>query len=327
MAIDILNIQPSVIDATLKGKLCLLYGEPKVGKTTLACSFPKNLLLAFEKGYNAIGGVKAVDITKWSDVKLILKQLEKPEARAMYDTISIDTVAIAWTLCEQFICSQEGVQKITDIPWGQGYTRLTQEFESVLRKITMLGYGLILLTHVDTRRETIDGNEVEFYAPALNKRCYPICNRIVDLIAYIGTEWNEDGTSERYLYTRKTPRVVAGSRLKYLDPKIKLGYKDLADAFARAIKKSEMYDGATVVEGKVQETPEELDYDALRAEAFKLWTEIVGTGDNANEEKAHRILKRVEMIFGRPMKLSEITEDQVDLMNLVVLDMREMAAN
>ena len=30
------------------------------------------------------------------------------------------------------------------------------------------------------------------------------------------------------------------------------------------------------------------------------------------------------MTFGRSMKLSEITEDQVDLFNLVLLDMRDM---
>jgi len=41
---------------------------------------------------------------------------------------------------------------------------------------------------------------------------------------------------------------------------------------------------------------------------------------------AKTILKKVEMIFGRPMKLSEITEDQVDLYNLVLLDMRDIAA-
>ena len=41
-------------------------------------------------------------------------------------------------------------------------------------------------------------------------------------------------------------------------------------------------------------------------------------------DNARRILKKVEMIFGRPMKLSEIQEDQVDLYELVVLDMRDM---
>ena len=38
----------------------------------------------------------------------------------MYDTISIDTVTIAWDLCETYICAQHGVQKISDIPWGGG---------------------------------------------------------------------------------------------------------------------------------------------------------------------------------------------------------------
>ena len=45
-----------------------------------------------------------------------------------------------------------------------------------------------------------------------------------------------------------------------------------------------------------------------------------------NDEMASRILKRVEMIFGIPMRLSEITEDQVDLYNLVLIDMRELAS-
>ena len=325
MAIDILNLEPSVISRDLKGKYVLVYSQPKVGKTSFAASFPRNLLLAFEKGYNAIGCVRAVDINKWSDAKLVLRQLEKPEARAMYDTVTIDTVSIAWSLCEEFICAQGGVQKIGDIPWGGGYSQLTQEFESFLRKITMLGYGLVLITHVDVRRETIDNNEIEFYAPSLNKRCYPICNRIVDIIGYIGVDWDENGNSERWFYTRKTPTIMAGSRFKYLAPKIKFGYNELVNAIADAIEMSEKLDGAKVVDS-IEAKPEEiLDYNTLRAEAASLWQQLVGTGDNVNEEMARRILKRVEMIFGRPIKLSEITEDQVDLYNLVILDMRELA--
>jgi hypothetical protein len=203
MAIDILNLQPTTISRDLKGKYVLIYSVPKAGKTSLACQFPKNLLLAFEKGYNAIAGAKVVDINKWSDLKLVIRQLSKPEAREMYDTITIDTVSIAWDLCEQFVCAQAGVQKIADIPWGQGYSQLSQEFENSLRAITMLGYGLVLITHVDIRKEVSDDdNETIYYAPALNKRCYPICNRLVDIIGYIDVEWDADGNSSRWLYTR-----------------------------------------------------------------------------------------------------------------------------
>ena len=48
--IDLLNLEPTKISKDLKGKYILIYGRPKIGKTTLASEFPKNLLLAFEPG-------------------------------------------------------------------------------------------------------------------------------------------------------------------------------------------------------------------------------------------------------------------------------------
>lgn len=324
MAIDILNIQPTTISRDLKGKFVCIYSLPKVGKTSMACQFPKNLLLAFEKGYNAIAGIKPVDITKWSDLKLVLRQLEKPEARQMYDTVTIDTIGIAWEMCEQFVCAQNGVQKIGDIPWGGGYSACKREFESCLRKITQLGYGLVIIAHVDKRIEKrADDSEVEILGPAIPKRAYEIVNQLVDIIGYIDITWDEEGNSERWLYTRKTPTVMAGSRFKYLAPKIKFGYNELVTAIGEAIDKAEKLDGATVVDTTQQVIEEKLDYNAIRAEAADLWKQLV----EKDTENAGRILKKVEMIFGRPMKLSEITEDQVDLFNLAVLDMREMLEN
>lgn len=324
MAIDILNIQPTTISRDLKDKFVCIYSLPKVGKTSMACQFPKNLLLAFEKGYNAIAGIKPVDITKWSDLKLVLRQLEKPEARQMYDTITIDTIGIAWEMCEQFVCAQNGVQKIGDIPWGSGYSACKREFESCLRKITQLGYGLVIIAHVERRIEKrADDSEVEILGPAIPKRAYEIVNQLVDIIGYIDITWDEEGNSERWLYTRKTPTIMAGSRFKYLAPKIKFGYNELVAAIGEAIDKAEKLDGAVVVDTTQQVIEEKLDYNAIRAEAADLWKRLV----EKDPENANRILKKVEMIFGRPMKLSEITEDQVDLFNLAVLDMRDMLEN
>ena len=321
MAIDIFNIQPTTISRDLKGKFVCIYSLPKVGKTSMACQFPKNLLCAFEKGYNAIAGVRPIDITKWSDFKLVLRQLEKPEARQMYDTVTLDTIGIAWEMCEQFICAQNGVQKIADIPWGGGYSACKKEFEACLRKITQLGFGLVIIAHVDKRIEKrADDDEVEILGPAIPKRAYEIVNQLVDIIGYIDVTWDEEGNSERWLYTRKTPTVMAGSRFKYLAPKIKFGYNELVSAISDAIDKSEKLDGAVVVDTIGQVIEEKLDYKSIREEASTLWKTLV----ERDPENAPIILKKVEMIFGRPMKLSEITEDQVDLFNLVVLDMKDM---
>lgn len=300
----------------------------KTGKTSFAARFKKNLLLATEMGFNAIDGIYAQPIQKWSDLKLALRQLSQPAVREKFDTVTIDTVSIAYDLCEQFICAQNGVQKIGDIAWGGGYKQTKDEFESTLRQITMLGYGLILIAHSETRSEVIDDSEVLFYSPALNKRCYEICNRLVDVIGYIGLEWDENGNAMRYLYTRQTPRIMAGSRYKYLAPKIPFGYDELVNAIGDAIDKQQQSDGAVVVDHldlSSQLIGTTLNFDEVRAEARDLWTKLTATdNEEHNAEMAQRISKRIEMIFGQPKKLSEITEDQVDLFNLVVVEMRDL---
>lgn len=65
----------------------------KTGKTTIASRFDKALLLAFEKGYAALPGVKAAPINRWSEFKQVLKQLKSDEAHALYKTIVVDTAS------------------------------------------------------------------------------------------------------------------------------------------------------------------------------------------------------------------------------------------
>ena len=264
------------------------------------------MLLGFEHGWNAIAGAMAVDVTKWADFRTILRQLEKPEARELYDTITIDTVGIAWEMCEQFTCAQNGVQKLGDIPWGGGYSACKKEFENCLRRITQLGYGLVIIAHVERRIEKrADDSEVEILGPAIPKRAYEIVNQLVDIIGYIDVTWNEDGTSERWLYTRKTPTVMAGSRFRYLAPKIKFGYTELVNAIADAIEKSEKLDGATVVDKTERIIDEKKDFAKVREEASNLWAKLV----NKNPDNAEIILKKVEITMGHKMRLSEFTED------------------
>ena len=278
---------------------------------------PDALVLAFEIGTNARPGAMIQKIDTWSTFKLVLRQLEKPEAKAKFSTICIDTVAIAYDLCEQFICAQNGVQKIGDIPYGGGYTALSKEFDNALRKITMMGYGLIMTCHL---KESSDENgEITGYKPDLNNRCLKIVNGLVDIIGVITQTWDEHGESHRWIQTRSTPTIVAGSRYRYLAPRIPFGYDEFLEALGQAIDR-EQENGAVVTDTAPIDTFEKLDYKAIRAEASELWTVLV----ERDPDNAPIILKKVEMIFGHPMKLSEITEDQVDLFNLVVLDMRDM---
>lgn len=320
------EVQKNVISRDLRGKYVLLYGKAKCGKTTAACSFPDAVLLAFEKGYNAIGNAYPFDINKWSDFKVALRDLADQRAKDRFKTVIIDTVSICWDMCEKYVCQQHGVQKISEISWGGGYTACKKEFETSLRTITQLGYGVVLIAHNTTRIEkNAEGSDIEIVSPDLPKRAAEICNGIVDIIGYIGNEW-VDGKQQRWLYTRETPTLFAGSRFKYMPDKIPFGYNELVNAVAEAIEKEEKEGGATVVdtiERKPVETVE-VKFSDVRAKAQELWTKLVGSGDNANVEMAQTILKKIEMIMGHKMKLSEFTEDQVDLLALVVMEMEDL---
>ena len=326
--IDIFSLEPSVISRDLKGKYIAIYGREKVGKTTFGARLPRALFCNFEVGTNFISGVKAQNIAKWSDFKLVLRQLEMPKAHDYYDTVVIDTIGQAYTLCEEYICAQAGVQKLGDIPYGAGYASCKKEFEGALRKITMGGYGICCICHSEVKKEAGPNDTVvEVVSPAMPSRAADVVNRLVDIIAYIDVSYDENGNAVRQFVTRRTPTIMAGNRLPYLDPIIPFSYDSLVDAIGRAIDKQQEMDGAQVVDTTVSTVADKLDYNAIRAEAAQLWAKLTTNADgSADEEMARRVQKRIEMVFGRIIKLSEITEDQVDLFNLVLLDMRELAA-
>lgn len=325
MAIDIFSIEPSVISRDLKGKYIAIYGREKVGKSTFGARLPRALFCNFEVGTNFISGVRAQNITTWSDFKLVLRQLGQPKAHDIYDTVVIDTVGQAYTLCEEFICAQAGVQKLGDIPYGAGYASCKKEFESALRKITMLGFGVCCICHSEVKKEAGPNDTViEVVSPAMPSRAADVVNRLVDIIAYIDVSYDENGQAVRSFVTRRTPTIMAGSRLPYLDAVIPFSYESLVDAIGRAIDRQQEIDGAKVVDTAIAQVESKLDYNALMAEAGALWKQIVVIDGEVNEDAARRVQKRVEMIFGRVVKISEITEDQVDLLNLVVMDMRDL---
>ena len=319
MAINLLELEPSVINKSLSGKTILLAGQPKIGKSEWCASSPRTLIFDLENGYNAHPGVYKISVTKWSDIKMYLQQLKKEELRQKYDNVAFDTIGVAWDLCTQYICAQAGVNKIGEIPYGAGYKARDDEFANTLRAFIMLEYGLILTCHIkETTVGTKDDVDIVALRPDLDKRCLPIVNSLVDVIGVIQQTWDENGESQRWLLTKATPTITAGSRWKYLDAKIPFGYKYLEDAIVRAID-AEVGAGATVVSEKPQ-TDVTRPFEETVAEGRALWTSLI----QKDEKNAEKIMKSVNRIFGRPLKLSEITEEQQDLFELVILDMKSL---
>lgn len=73
---------------------------------------------------NAIPGVMAQPVAKWSEFLKILKQLDSDEAKEMFKIIIIDTGDLAYDACETYVCDINGVDTIADIPYGEQFCRL-----------------------------------------------------------------------------------------------------------------------------------------------------------------------------------------------------------
>lgn len=302
----------------------------KTGKSTFGSQLPRSLFLNFEQGTNALAGIRSVPILRWGDFKKVLSQLRKPQAREMYDSIVVDTASIAWQLCEKYICQREGVDSIRDIPWGQGWGMLRNEFSECWREITLLGFGILFIAHSKdkpTEMRDEDGNAINAVAPDLPNQCYTIINSIVDIIGYLQVQMNSDGTSERFLYTRSTPTVFAGSRYQYLAPKIKFGYQELVDAIGDAIDQAVVKDGAQVTDHTEIAQIKARPFQEVMDEARTIWGAYLDTASTEEEKDQHlNVMKDIiRRVFGNEdFKLSAAVPSQADLVELFIDEVKDM---
>lgn len=193
---DLLNIEPSKVSRDLSTYITYLYGAAKVGKTTFARDM-ESLILECEVGTKALAGAKGQKIKTWAEIKQIARLCQKPELKAMYKSIAVDTVDIAAQLCEKYICSQNGVSKIAEIPFGNGWNLFKREFEDTFRAITMEGFAVLFISHDKDKTITrMDGTQYNKIVATCPNTINEIVKNMCDIIAYAYQDYE---THERYL--------------------------------------------------------------------------------------------------------------------------------
>ena len=322
MAIDLLTLEPQQISKNLKGKFIFVYGQEKAGKTTLASELEKVLICSFEMGTNALHNVFVAPMKTWMDWKGIIRQLvrQKDELSEKYHTLAIDTVDEAYKLCEKYICAQNGVETLKDIPWGAGFKMLDDEFSSTFRELAFAGYGLFFISHAKEKTLKDDkGNEYNRIVPALADRPFGIINKMVDIIAYlrqIPVQNGEEVEQKRYLFLRGDERFHAGSRFKYIEPRIELSYENLVKAIYDAIDKEIENKGGTTT---LEENPYLVqDFESLMNEARMIWGKIVNNGET------EAALKILEEEFGQAIRFSEILPEQIEQLNNSLIRIKDL---
>ena len=139
----------------------------------------------------------------------------------------------------------------------------------------------------------------------------------------------EDGVQKRIITLRsKDGSISCGGRFQYLPEEIGPTYKDLVKALNDAIDKEAETKGEEFVTDTAEiHIAEELNFDDLMDE----FNDVIGNlkrsypdEEEFGERIAPRIQQIVERYLGRGKKVSQCTREQVEMLSLIVADLREL---
>lgn len=190
----------------------LIYGAPKIGKTTLVVGFPELILAATEKGYEA-HKVYAVDINTWEDFKDFTRLIIKGKHK--FKNIGIDTVDRLFRLCKDYVCDELGISHISDEDWGKGYDMAADEFERETDKLFSSSYGLLLTSHTKIQEMSSGYGKLSKVIPTLSNQARRLIIPKVAVIGYMhlkSVKINDKLVEYRVISFKPSEVVEAGDR-------------------------------------------------------------------------------------------------------------------
>ena len=143
---------PSV---TQDPKNLIIYGVPKVGKTSLLATLPNLLLVDLENGSDYISALK-VKVNNFSELKELCVAVK--EANCPYDFIALDTItaleemvkplALALYRKSPLGINDTVTNDVTTLPHGAGYGFLRTAMEMAVDMVSKVTKNIILVGHV-----------------------------------------------------------------------------------------------------------------------------------------------------------------------------------
>lgn len=191
-----------------KGKLqdysIMIYGEKKIGKTSMISHANGAYFCMFEPGGKALS-IMQDQYRTWDKFKKAIPQIL---ASKKIQNVVIDTADFAYKRCLQYTCNKLGIEHPQDLGYGKGWDAIKQELDSCFSQLLHSDKGIWFISHYTDRKITrADGTEYNRTSQTAPTTIREYLDGIVDMFFFYDYE-----NSKRTLYVDGDDYISAGSR-------------------------------------------------------------------------------------------------------------------
>lgn len=232
----------------------VIYGGPKVGKSTFASGAEDALFIQTEDGLDALDVARIDCRGNLPRLKSALRELYNEDHS--YKTLVIDSADWLEADIWAWLCEDAGAASIDELGggYGKGYNRAREEWDNILTFLDALrskkGMTIVFIAHHQVRRmEAPDSEPYDYSALKLHKHAAALLEEWADLIGFVRVRTDvevEDAgfgkkrgraasinDGERVVTVRQDPAYVTGNRYG-IKADLPLDWKEFRAAIAAA---------------------------------------------------------------------------------------------
>lgn len=173
----------------------IIYGDPMIGKTEFASTFPNALFISTDGNVRSIKNPAIIinfkeihvneDGSIWHELgwEKFIKVLNALKTDKIYDTIVIDLIDDVYDMLRMSVNQDLHIVNEQKGKFGEAYIRIDDEFSNLKDLLASIDKNVILICHAKDR---VDKNgDVTGLVPSLKKSSLKKLVKYVDLISYV----------------------------------------------------------------------------------------------------------------------------------------------